>query len=135
VADAFSLGFDYDLYRALTKSDPWKAWRYLQLKTRLRQFNKEYFLVGNLGGAIMSPGRLLLEKSVKRFLGRLGLKGGLSSMAVTTGLEVAEGVIWTYGSASPLLTKEEFSKRLKEEINFTAGFGFAVGSLQLIRKY
>jgi len=134
VADALSLGFDYDLYESFTKTEPQKAWQYLQLKARLRQLNKGYFLVGNLGGAIFSPGRLLLQKPVKRSLGRMGLKGGIARMGATMGLEVAEGIIWTYGGSSPLLTQEEFTKMLKEEIKFTAGFGFALGSFNRIRK-
>lgn len=134
VVDALSLGFDYDLYESFTKSEPWKAWQYLQLKARLRQLNKGYFLVGNLGGAIFSPGRLLLQKPVKRSLGHMGLRGGIAKLGTTMGLEIAEGVIWTYGGSSPLLTQEEFVKLLEDEIKFTAGFGFAVGSFNRIRK-
>lgn len=135
IADALTLGFDYNAYKSLTQSDPKKAWNYLQYKSRVRQLNSEYFLVGNLGGAILSPGRLLLQKPAKRALSRIGIKGGLGSIASTVGLEVAEGIIWTYAGSSSLLTKKELSEMLKDEIKFTAGMGFAIGSFNRVIKY
>ncbi|MEM7186999.1 MAG: hypothetical protein AAF466_10100 [Bacteroidota bacterium] len=133
--DAITWGFDDEMYKILVGQNEWEGWRYLQKKIRLKQFYSGAYLRGNFGGTIISPGRLVFQKALKKTLVKSGINRSLSRIMSASLLEGAENVLWTIGNRSPSATETQFIEEMI--INGRDGmlFGLAFASADIIRKY
>lgn len=102
------------------EGDPWEdmtpsdyrnpvteTWAVLQENARLRQMYPEAFDAGAwLGFVTPSAPRLLFTRAFGKSLVKRGLSRTVASIGSSVTLEVAEGVIWTVGTAGPLQSTE-----------------------------
>ncbi|HEX8283899.1 MAG TPA: hypothetical protein VF588_11120 [Pyrinomonadaceae bacterium] len=107
-----------------------ERWEIAQRNARLQQLEPGAYEVGSLAGLVApSAPRLLFQKALTRSIARRGIPKLAAVIAASATLEVAEGVMWTVGDASPLRTSEQIVEDVKRLAPYAAGIGVVSGAL------
>ncbi len=104
-------------------------WEIRQTHARLQQMYPDAFDAGTWVGFVTpSAPRLLFTKTLGKSMVKRGLSRTAASIATSVTLEIAEGVIWTVGTSSPLQSRDQILSDIKAVIPFSAAGGLISGS-------
>lgn len=131
--DAITLGYNKKIAKLWHGDKSLNAWQYVQDSYRLRQFFPNKYLLGNIGGAVLSAPRLIFQKAFTKSLVKAGLRKGVATTILTTVLEIGEGVVWSIAARSPVKTREALIEDIKQEMKMSVGIGIAIASFTRAR--
>ncbi|MFK7832109.1 MAG: hypothetical protein AB8B52_02420 [Winogradskyella sp.] len=105
-----------------------ERWLYAQNEMRHKQFYSNQFSIGGISTMFFSPAQIF-SKTGARQLYKTGLSRKSSNVLSTFGIELAEGIVWTYNTTSSISTQEDKLNRLKQDLPIIVGVGILSGSL------
>ncbi|MEH6680338.1 MAG: hypothetical protein V7724_07300 [Sediminicola sp.] len=124
-ANGFFLGFADNISRLSSNMD------FTNDLYRLNEKYPSFSILGNIGGAVLSPVRLLFLKPVKNAVRGLGVTGGSARLVSNIALENGENFIYNaMGNRHPLTTYDEVKAQMKIDAVFSLGIGFGVSKLK-----
>lgn len=105
-----------------------EKWRYEQKEERLKQFYNDEFSTGGIVAMFTSPAQLF-RKSGTKAIRKMGLSKKNSLFLSTVGIEVAEGVVWSYNTTPVIASEQDKIDKVVGELPLFLGVGVISGAL------